>query len=49
MDLSAASDVERMNVRRDQCGVSAMQVIIMGAVIVKCYFITGLLLWMLFG
>lgn len=49
MDLSAASDVERMHVRRDQCGVSAMQVIVTGSVIVKCKRVTRLLPWTLLG
>lgn len=49
MDLSAASDVERTHVRRDQCGVSAMQVIVTGSVIVKCERVTRLLPWMPFG
>lgn len=49
MDLSAASDVERMHVSRDQHGVSAMQVIVTGSVIVKRKPVTRLLLWTLFG
>lgn len=49
MDLSAASDVERMHVSRDQDGVSAMQVIVTGSVIVKRKPVTRLLLWTLFG
>lgn len=49
MDLSAASDVERMHVSRDQYGVSAMQVIVTGSVIVKRKPVTRLLLWTLFG
>lgn len=47
MDLSAARDVERMRVSRDQDCVSAMQTIVTGSVLVKR--VTRLLLWTLFG
>lgn len=45
MDLSAASDVERTHVTRDQDGVSAMRAIVVRSINVKCKFVTCLPLW----